>query len=294
MSQSVFLLGSSGKVARHAAPVFEAAGWTVRRYDRSQGDMAAQAKGADVIINGLNPPNYHDWAGIIPQITEQVIDAARATGATVIVPGNVYVFGDTPGMWSETTAHRPITRKGRVRAQMERAYQASGVQVINLRAGDFIAAQPNDSDLMGAVHMKSIHRGRLTTLGDPDALHAYGYLPDWARAALGLAHRRADLPQFTDVHLGGANFTMTQMRDALSDAMGRPIRLSQFPWPLMRATAPLWELAREMVEMRYLWSVSHGLDDSRLRALLPEFRPTDLRQVMLAAVPRDLMVDQAA
>lgn len=293
MSQTVLLLGASGKVARHVAPVFEAAGWTLRRYDRARGDMVEQAQGADVIVNGLNPPNYHNWAQLIPQITQEVIAAARSSGATVIIPGNVYVYGDTPGTWSETTPHRPTTRKGRIRVEMERAYQQSGVPSILLRAGDFISAHPGDSDLMGAVHFPGLARGRVACLGDPEALHAYGYLPDWAEAALGLAERRATLPSYLDVTLGGANFTMTQLCATLSAATGRSLRLTRFPWPLMRAAAPFWELAREMVEMRYLWSVPHGLDDSRLRALLPEFRPTEVQQVMTAGVPRHLLAKAA-
>ena len=44
--------------------------------------------GADVIDNGLNPPNYHNWAKLIPQITADVIAAAKASGATVLLPGN--------------------------------------------------------------------------------------------------------------------------------------------------------------------------------------------------------------
>ena len=45
------------------------AGWQVTRFRRG-GDMKAAAMGMDVIVNGLNPPMYHDWARLIPAITE--------------------------------------------------------------------------------------------------------------------------------------------------------------------------------------------------------------------------------
>ena len=126
MTGTVLILGPSGKIGSHAARAFDAAGWEVRRYRRGT-DMTSAAQGVDVIVNGLNPPNYHDWARQIPAITAQVIAAARASGATVIVPGNVYVYGTAPGPWSETTAYAATTRKGRIRTEMERAYRDSGL-----------------------------------------------------------------------------------------------------------------------------------------------------------------------
>jgi NADPH:quinone reductase-like Zn-dependent oxidoreductase len=57
---TVLILGASGKIGHHASRAFAAAGWVVRHYDRASGDMVAAARGADVIVNGLNPPAYHN------------------------------------------------------------------------------------------------------------------------------------------------------------------------------------------------------------------------------------------
>ena len=156
-------------------------------------DIMAAADGVDLIVNGLNPPNYHNWAKTIPEITKQVIAAAKASGATVIIPGNVYNFGDTPGVWSETTPQRPNTVKGRVRVDMENAYRASGVQTIVLRAGNFIDPD-RDDDMMGMLYFRAIRKGKLTAAGRPDALQAMCYLPDWAKAAVQLAENALSLP----------------------------------------------------------------------------------------------------
>src|SRR5690606_11144032 len=85
MAKQVLILGASGKIGSHSARAFAHAGWSVRNYDREAGNMSAAAEGADVIVNGLNPPAYHDWEHLVPAITEQVIAAARASGATVIL-----------------------------------------------------------------------------------------------------------------------------------------------------------------------------------------------------------------
>jgi len=58
MEKTVLVLGASGLFGSHAAQAFAEAGWTVRRFRRGS-DMAAAAQGAQVIVNGLNPPKYH-------------------------------------------------------------------------------------------------------------------------------------------------------------------------------------------------------------------------------------------
>jgi nucleoside-diphosphate-sugar epimerase len=287
MSKTVLILGGSGKIGTFAKEAFAQAGWTVRLYDRKAGNMLSAAEGVDVIVNGLNPPKYHDWDRLIPAITAQVLEAAKASGATVIIPGNVYNFGATGGEWSETTPHQPNTRKGRIRETMEQAYRDSGVRTIVLRAGNFIDPRRVD-DVMSLVFLRSIERGKLTLVGDPAAKQAYCYLPDWARAAVSLAEIRAELQPFEDVPFPGHAFTADELRQFLSTHLGREVAITSFPWLVFQLTAPFWELAREMLEMRYLWSTSHTLSGQKLARLLPGFRSTSLNEVLVGSLPPGL------
>ncbi len=290
MTDSVLILGANGKIGSRAAEAFWNAGWTVRRYERGT-DMVAAAKGCDVIVNGLNPPAYHNWATLIPQITQQVIAAAKANGATVIVPGNVYNLDGQGGEWSEHTPHAPVTRKGKIREDMERAYQASGVQTIVLRAGDFIDPDGN-GDVMQMVHLRNINKGRVVSPGDPDALHSYCYVPDWAQAAQMLAAKRHLLAQFEDVPFAGITMTTRELAHKLGDISERDLTLGGFPWAIMRLLSPFWELARELMEMRYLWNIPHRLNGEKLTELLPDFRPTHLDDVLSHALAAQVHPDQ--
>lgn len=291
MQQTVLILGGSGKIGSHAAEVFWNAGWSVRHYDRKTGDMISAAKGADVIINGLNPPAYHNWERTIPEITDQVIAAAKASGATVIIPGNIYNYGNQPGVLDETTPHLAQTRKGRVRIAMEQAYRASGVQTIVLRAGNFIDPNGN-GDIMSMLIMREIKKGRLTAAADPDTLQAYAFVPDWARAALALANKRHDLAQFEDIPFPGHAFTTADLERCVQRRTDQKIRVTRFPWWVMTALAPFWELAREMREMRYLYAMPHRIGSDKFDQLLPDFQPTDLDQVMTVGLPKDVNPDQ--
>jgi nucleoside-diphosphate-sugar epimerase len=286
MTQTVLILGGSGKIGKHTSEAFWNAGWTVRQYKRGT-DMDAAAMGVDVIVNGLNPPKYNNWAKNIPAITIQVISAAKASGATVIIPGNVYNFGDQAGVWDENTPHRPVTEKGHIRVTMEAAYRAAGIQTIVLRAGHFIDPG-QDGDAYSMLHVAKVGKGKIEALGDPDILQAHAYLPDWARAAVMLAEMRGDLAPFEDVPFPGHAFTMNQVRDEMADALGRHMRITQFPWWLMTFIAPFNEMIREFRKMRYLTSTSHRLSAMKFDLLLPDFQHTDLRTVLLSGVPADV------
>lgn len=291
MTNTVLILGSHGKIGRHAAEAFAKAGWTVRKFNRATDVLAEAAQGADVIVNGFNPAGYKNWATLVPKYTFEVIQAAKASGATVIVPGNVYNFGNTPGTWGPTTPQNATTRKGRIRIDMENRYRDAvkdGVRTIILRAGDFI--DPNrDGTLMSQVILGKIEKGTLTTLGPTGVEHAYCYLPDWARVAVLLAEKREVLNAFEDVPLAGASFTIEELRAEVAAATDREIKIAKFPWWAMYIASPFWTLAHELLEMRYLNEIPHRLSGERLAQILPEFQATSRQEIMRAEIPAAML-----
>jgi nucleoside-diphosphate-sugar epimerase len=290
MGKVVLVLGASGLFGGHAAKAFAAAGWEVRKFQRGT-DMNAAAKGADVIVNGLNPPMYHDWANLIPAITRQVIAAGEASGATVIVPGNVYVYGTEPGLWGPDTPHRAKSRKGTIRAAMEADYQAAsqrGLQVIIVRGGDYVAPEDPKS-FWNMMTLKGLAKGKLVSMTTPEVKRAYAYLPDMARIAVALAEKRGELAAFTDLPYAGYTLSMADLKAHLERLTGQTLQINPFAWWQMTLLAPFWELARELREMRYLYDHSHELDPAPLAKALPEFRATPLdtilREEIAALVP---------
>lgn len=286
MSGTVLVLGSSGNFGRRAAGAFAAAGWEVRRYARGT-DMTAAASGAQVIVNGLNPPRYHDWDRLIPEITASALAAARASGATLLVPGNVYVYGREPGPWGPDTPQRPVSRKGEIRKRMEASYREAathGVQTILLRGGDFLDPDSPET-ILRIVMLKGLAKGKVTAMGPAGVPRAWAWLPDMARAAAEVAGRRAELPAYSDIPFPGLTFSAEDLRAGLSALTGRPMRITQFPWWTLRLAAPFWELGRELLEMRYLYEIPHSLDPAPFNRLLPDFKGADLETVLRAHLP---------
>jgi nucleoside-diphosphate-sugar epimerase len=284
MTETALVLGASGGFGGQVALALQSAGWRVNRYQRGT-DMAAAARGAALIVNGLNPPGYHDWDRLIPQITASVIAAGRASGATVLVPGNVYPFGMQPGPWGPDTPHRPVSRKGRIRAEMEARYrqaaESGGPRVILLRGGDFLLPEAPQMLMNRMILAKAAH-GKITAMGPADVQHAYAYLPDMARAAVGLVALGNALPAYADIPFAGHNFTINDLAARVARLTGRPMRVTHFPLWFFTVVSPFWELARELREMLYLNRFPHAMDPAPLHRWLPEFRDTPLDGVIAA------------
>lgn len=283
MTKSVLILGASGRFGRHASTAFKSQGWDVRKFDRASGNLGDAAAGVDVIVNAWNP-GYPDWAADVPKMTAQVISAAKSSGATVIIPGNVYNFGITaPPVYDAETAHAATNPLGRIRIEMEAAYRASGVQTIVLRSGDYIdtEASGNWFDMM---MIPKLAKGRFVYPGTPDIAHAWAWLPDLTRAAVELAEMREDLPVFADIPFEGFTLTGNELSQAIASCLGKPIVLKKMNWLPIQIARPFWPLARHLLEMRYQWNKPHQIDGAKFRELLPDFEMTSLADALPLAL----------
>ncbi len=283
MTGTALILGATGRFGYHAAMAFEAAGWQVNRFVRGRDSLRAMAQTADVVVNGWNPV-YTDWAEQVPALTSEVIAAVKGTAATVILPGNVYVFGaQTPAPWGPDSPCQAENPLGRIRRRMEARYRAEGVRTIVLRGGDFLETRAS-GNWFDRIMIAKLAKGVFTYPGNPKAVHSWAYLPDMARAAVLLAQMRADLPVFSDIPFAGYSLTGQQMADALEEVMGARVRLRRMSWLPIHLAAPVWPLGRCLREMRYLWSVPHTLTAEPLAQLLPDLPQTGLKEALTQAV----------
>ncbi|MCR8548273.1 epimerase [Salipiger sp. P9] len=275
------VLGGHGRFGSHVAEAFWNAGWEVSLYQRGT-DLMAAARGADVIVNGWNPP-YHLWAAELPGLTDRVIAAARVSGATVLQAGNLYVYGaGSPECLSVDTPHRARNPLGRLRIRTEAQLRAAGVKVILLRAGDFLDTEPS-GNWFDRILAPKLAKGVLTYPGAPEIPHAWAFLPDVGRAALALAERRGDLPSFTEVLFPGSPLSGRDIAAHLETITGHDVALRGFSWWPLHLARPVWPMAGDLLEMRYLWNMPHRLDPAPFRALLPEFRTTPAEEALRAA-----------
>ncbi|TRC85073.1 NAD-dependent epimerase/dehydratase family protein [Mesorhizobium sp. WSM4310] len=312
--RTIVVLGAAGRVGEAAAREFVAAGWRVKGLARNakaaslapgvevvQGDATDRAalieacKGADVILNALNPL-YTEWAEKVLPMAENVIAAAEASGATHMLPGNVYNFGYGLGVGTaETAPEVPSTEKAEIRIGMEdlfrRKAQERGVQTIVLRAGDFYGGARPESWL-DLIILSKLRKNVFTWGGPMDIPHAFAYLPDLGKAFVALAEKRESLGPFERFHFAGHTLTGHQMKAAAEAASGRKLASKRVPWIALRAAALFSPLMREVVKMSYLWRTPHSLNGDRLERTVGKLPATDPVDAIRQAIA-DLNLDDS-
>jgi nucleoside-diphosphate-sugar epimerase len=290
------VLGATGGIGGELARQLRDAGWAVTALTRGldatrierdgivwlRGDamdcqaVVDAARGCSVIVHAVNPPGYRRWSELVLPMIDNTIAAATSTGATVVLPGTVYNYGDDAfPLLREDSPQRPSTRKGAIRVELERRLEmatAQGVRTIVVRAGDFFGPHVGNSWFAQGL-VKAGRPARAVQLpGRPGVGHQWSYVPDVARTMLALIERRETLSPFASFHMAGHwDEDGAQMAHAIQTVMRRrgiQARLQRFPWWLARLASPFVPTLRELMEMRYLWRVPVQMSNARLTAVL--------------------------
>ena len=110
--------------------------------------LAQAAQGASVVVHALSPAYTHKaWREEAPALMEAAIAVSRQLRATLMLPGNVYNFGESmPPVLREDTPQAATGFKGRMRVQLEQRLQAATqggeMRAVVLRAGTSLAVAP--------------------------------------------------------------------------------------------------------------------------------------------------------
>jgi nucleoside-diphosphate-sugar epimerase len=311
--RSVLVLGARGRLGAAAATAFRAAGWRVLTQARcgqpeagridipllETRRLADAAAGASVVVYAVNPP-YTEWETQLLPLARAGMAVAEQLGATFMLPGNVYGFGEgMPALLREDTPEAPSTRKGALRQQLESdlAERATrtGLKSIVIRAGDFFGAAKGtwiDLSIAKDLARREKPNKALSYPGPLDVPHAWAYLPDLARAFVAAAERRGDLPAHARLHFEGHTLTGQQLLGGLDGAArelglvkpGERIVHKRMNWLPVRVAGLVVPMLRELAHMRYLYRVPHALDGRALQALTGPLPHTPLRDALRATV----------
>ncbi|WP_367846701.1 sugar nucleotide-binding protein [Rhodoferax sp. WC2427] len=299
MQPTVLILGARGRFGLAAARAFADAGWRVLGLVRPGAQLPPEAAtdqriewlvvdlqdsaavvraahGACVVVHALNPLYTRKaWKTQAQPMAEAAIGITRALGATLMFIGNVYNFGaDMPALLAEDTPQRARTAMGQVRIAVEAQIRRSGVRAIVIRAGDFFGS--GTGTWFDQAMVKDIQKGKFVDPGRAGVAKAWAYLPDLARTFVEVALRRDALPPFEVFHFAGYSITGQHWLDAIDPVAlaqrwvepGAALQYSRLPWPFIRIGALFSPTFAASLDLRYLWTTPHALDNRKLVALL--------------------------
>ncbi|WP_066270902.1 NAD-dependent epimerase/dehydratase family protein [Hydrogenophaga palleronii] len=260
--------------------------WLAQAMDTPQAIAALVARvreagGAAVVVHALNPNRYTRpaWEREARPLLQGGMAVAQALGATLMLPGNVYNFGQQmPAVLVEGAPQHPTVAMGRIRNEMEAlleaATQRGELRAVIVRAGNFYGQ--GQGTWLDLSMLKEIRRGQLVFPGPLDVATPWAYLPDLAQTFAAVARVRDALPAFETLHFRGHTLSGHDWVNALQPLAreqgwlreGAALRVKSLPWPLIRAMGLVMPSFEALAALRYLWNQPHRLDNRRLLALI--------------------------
>ena len=142
--------------------------------------LGCAAQGSRAIVDALNPP-FTEWARPALALADAALAVARASGALLMLPGNVYNFGrELPTHLTPDTPESADTANARIRIESEArlaataatataatAGVAAGVDSVVIRAGDFFGG-PGTGTWLDMALASRLGKGRFVYPGNPD------------------------------------------------------------------------------------------------------------------------------
>ncbi|MFE9065765.1 NAD-dependent epimerase/dehydratase family protein [Streptomyces violaceusniger] len=232
--------------------------------------LTEAAQGAAAIYNCAAPP-YHRWASDWPPLASSVCAAAEATGAVLVILGNLYGYGPVDGPMTEELPLAATGTKGRVRAAVwEQAWdlhEQGRVKAVEVRASDFFGPGVTDGGHLAARVMPKVLRGKpVSSLGDPDTPHSWSYLPDVAAALAEVAGEERAWGRAWHVPTAPARSTREMVDRLATQAETGPVAVRRLPSAVLGLASLVSPLLRELKEVRYQFDRPFVVDASAYEA----------------------------
>ena len=243
----------------------------------------------DFIVHGINYP-YNKWFGNMDTVTQKVINAAAQNQATIVLPGNVYNFGNTTEPIREGSRPNPCTRKGQLRVDietmLEQAANAGQCYVLNVRLPDFWGPNVLNEGIK-PIFENALTGKAMPWIANADSPHQMVYTKDAAEIIVRLmlrkwaaGNQRIGEP-YEVWNYGGT--TVPSMRAwfrQISALTGKPLKVQVYSRFLINVLGLFMPVLREVKEMLYLYENTILLDDRKVLALFPDFHPTPMDQAL--------------
>ncbi|HEU4471801.1 MAG TPA: NAD-dependent epimerase/dehydratase family protein [Flavisolibacter sp.] len=253
-------------VSRRPVTQFAGAEWTRADLKDSKAVMAAVRNASVIYMTAGLVYNKKVWKEEWPLIMQNLIAAAKDTGARLIFFDNVYMYGHVKGPMTEKSPYRPASVKGEVRAriatQLMEAAAKGSIRASIARAADFYGAESMNSFLDLMVLQKFASKEKALWLGDPERLHSFTYVPDAGKAMYLLGQDASSDNQVWHLPTAPAlsGRTILSLAARAAGAEGKFTRVSK----LMLQTLGLFKpMIAESVELYYQYRYDYDFNSSK-------------------------------
>jgi nucleoside-diphosphate-sugar epimerase len=233
-------------------------------------DVLKAVEGSEIVYltAGLQY-NTKVWQTTWPKIIKNVIDACKIYNARLLFFDNIYSYDpDYLDAMTEETPIRPVSKKGAVRAQIDKMImdevERGNLKAIIARSADFYGPSIKNSSVLTEIVFKNLSKGKKANwLVSVKYRHSFTYTPD-AGAATALLGNTADA--YNRVwHLPTAHdpFTGKEWIEAIAHEMGIEPEFRVIPKFMVQIMGLFVPAMKEMVEMLYQYDRDYVFDSSK-------------------------------
>lgn len=293
------ILGANGTIATELIPVLLANKEKIRLVSRNPKrvdgaeTMAADVldheqvlhavKGSDIVylLVGLQY-DIKVWRSSWPVIMKNVIDACEAANAKLIFFDNAYMYGHVNGRITEETPFKPSSKKGEVRAEIDRMLlnemKAGRIQAVIAKAVDFYGPRCTDKSAAGVTVFERMRQGKTPQwFVNAHVPRSFNYTPDAARALYILATHEKAYGQTWHLPAVSPALTGHQFINLAAKYMQGKKKVQVIPKWVFRVMGWFNPFMREMQEMQYQNEFAFQFDSSKFEKAF-QFTPTSYEE----------------
>ena len=262
--------------------------------DLTRPDEALKAiKGSKIVYLTVGLPyNSKLWRTTWPVLMRNVIGACKANRSRLVFFDNVYMYDpDCLGGMTETTPVRPVSKKGKVRAEIAdlllNEARKGNVQALIARAADFYGPSIKNSSILTEMVFNNLARGKKAYwMGAVDLPHSFTYTPDAARATALLGNTADAYGGVWHLPTAAEPLTGKEWIERIAEALQVQPKYQVLSRTVLRGIGLFVPLIRELTEMMYQYERDYIFNSDKFERRF-DFKPTSCKNGITEIVKAD-------
>lgn len=267
------ILGANGTIATELVPLLLENNEKVRLVSRNPNPVDnTEIRKADVLnYDELNESlsgssivyllvgmqyDHKIWERDWPLLMSNVIKSCKENGSKLIFFDNVYMYGKVEGEMREDTPFNPCSKKGKVRAEIDRMLlkemKNGTIEACIARAADFYGPRVLDKSVAGMLVFENLRKGKAAQwMVNADVPHSLTYTPDAARGVYTLAKHPESFGQVWHLPTSKPALSGRELVKLAASYMNAKNKLMVMPGWMVKLISFFTPVMKEIHEMNY-------------------------------------------
>ena len=242
-----------------------AAGATALMLDAGDPQAFSQAANRVSTIFLCANPKYTAWATQWPPIFDAAIAAASASGARLVVMGNLYPYGSPTGPMTEHSPALTTEKKGVIRQtgweKVRAAHERGDIRAVEVRASDYFGPGSGGTAHLGEAFFTGVLRSKTAhVVGIPSMNHSWSYLPDIATTLIAAADYPGEWGRIW--HVPSGSFNRDEIARQLNAQCGTRGTVSGYSQLMLRSLGAVSPMMKEVWASSYQFMVPFIIDSA--------------------------------